>query len=120
MKLTKLKDMVDDLKKRAPSVIDEPAKLLEEQATTKRSLDEYTALKETLEIAKKLNIDLSGFGLMKYFYTNLFVINSADFEEISRALEGITFYKYDLASKDKAAILVISRIEDSDKTIQSP
>ncbi|NCF22817.1 MAG: ATPase, partial [Nitrosopumilaceae archaeon] len=53
-----------------------------------------------------------------YFYTNLFVINSADFEEISRALEGITFYKYDLASKEKAAILVISSTSDSDKTLK--
>ena len=116
--IDEIEDMVKDLKKRAPSVIDEPAKLLEEQATTKRSLDEYTSLKDTLEIAKKLNIDLSGFGLMKYFYANLFVINSADFEEISRALEGTTFYKYDLASKDKAAILVISSISDSDKALK--
>ena len=116
--IDEIEDMVKDLKKRAPSVIDEPAKLLEEQATTKRSLDEYTSLKETLEIAKKLNIDISGFGLMKYFYANLFVINSADFEEISRALEGTTFYKYDLASKDKAAILVISSISDSDKALK--
>ena len=55
---------------------------------------------------------------MKYFYTNLFVINSADFEEISRSLEGITFYKYELESKEKAAILVISSISDSDKTLK--
>ena len=62
-----IEDMVKDLIQRTPSIIDEPAKLLEEQADTKRSLEEYTSLKETLEVAKKLNIDLSGFGLMKYF-----------------------------------------------------
>ncbi|KKK64609.1 hypothetical protein LCGC14_2982480, partial [marine sediment metagenome] len=39
----------------------------------------YTALKETLQIASKLNINLSNFGLMRYFYTNLFVINSSDY-----------------------------------------
>lgn len=116
--IDEIEDMIKDLKKRAPSIIEEPSKLLEDQATTKRSLEEYTSLKETLEIAKKLNIDISGFGLMKYFYTNLFVINSADYEEIARALEGITFYKYDLSSKDKAAILVISSISDSDKTLK--
>ena len=55
---------------------------------------------------------------MKYFYTNLFVINSADYEEISRSLEGITFYKYDLESKDKSAILVISGIDDSEKVLK--
>ena len=116
--IDEVEGMIGDLKKRTPAIIDEPSKLLEEQASTKRSLEEYTSLKETLEIAKKLNIDLSGFGLMKYFYTNLFVINSADFEEISRALEGITFYKYELASKEKAAILVISSTSDSDKTLK--
>ncbi|QUC64710.1 ATPase [Nitrosopumilus sp. K4] len=116
--IDEVEDMVNDLKKRAPSIIDEPAKLLEEEANTKRSLEEYRSLKETLEVAKKLNIDLSGFGLMKYFYTNLFVINSADFEEISRALEGITFYKYDLESKEKAAILVICGIDDSERALK--
>ena len=116
--IDEIEGMIGDLKKRTPAIIDEPSKLLEEQDTTKRSLEEYTSLKETLEIAKKLNIDLSGFGLMKYFYTNLFVINSADFEEISRSLEGITFYKYELESKEKAAILVISSISDSDKTLK--
>ncbi|MDH5697675.1 MAG: ATPase, partial [Nitrosopumilus sp.] len=116
--IDEIEDLIKDLKKRAPSIIEEPSKLLEEQATTKRSLEEYTSLKETLEIAKKLNMDISGFGLMKYFYANLFVINSTDYEEIARALEGITFYKYDLSSKDKAAILVISSISDSDKTLK--
>ena len=116
--IDEVEGMIGDLKKRTPAIIDEPSKLLEEQASVKRSLEEYTSLKETLEIAKKLSIDLSGFGLMKYFYTNLFVINSADFEEISRALDGITFYKYELASKEKAAILVISSTSDSDKTLK--
>ena len=116
--IDEIEEMVGDLKKRTPGIIDGPSKLLEEQVSVKRSLEEYRSLKETLEIAKKLSIDLSGFGLMKYFYTNLFVINSADFEEISRALEGITFYKYELASKEKAAILVISSTSDSDKTLK--
>ena len=116
--IDEIEDMINDLKKRTPSIIDEPNNLLEEQATTKRSLEEYTSLKETLEVAKKLNIDLSGFGLMKYFYTNLFVIDSKDYDEISRTLGNITFYKYDLSNKEKAAILVISSVEDSDKALK--
>ena len=63
-------------------------------------------------------MDLSGFGLMKYFFTNLFVINSADYDEISRSLEGITIYKYDLENKEKSAILVISDTEDSEKVLK--
>ena len=110
--------MIEDLEKKTPGIIDKPAKLLEEQANTKRSIEEYTSLKETLEVAKKLNIDLSGFGLMRYFYTNLFVINSADYGEISRSLEGITIYKYDLDSKEKSAILIIADTKDSDKVLK--
>lgn len=116
--IEEIEDMVNDIKIRAPTIIDGPSKLLEDDANTKRSLEEYRSLKETIEVVRKLNIDLSGFGLMKYFYTNLFVINSADYEEISRSLEEITFYKYDLESKDKAALLVISSTADSERVLK--
>ncbi|MFB5638236.1 MAG: V-type ATP synthase subunit I [Nitrosarchaeum sp.] len=113
-----IENMVKDLKNKTPSIINESRDLLHDQANTKRSLEEYRSLKETLEVARKLKINLDGFGLMKYFYTNLFVINSSDYEEISRALEGITYYKYDLESKEKAAILIISDIEDSERVLK--
>ena len=116
--IDEVESLVKDLQKTAPSIIEGPAKLLQEHADTKRSLEEYRSLKETLEVVKKLNMDLSGFGLMRYFYTNLFVINSEDYDEISRSLEGITFYKYDLESKDKAALLVISSTEESEKVLK--
>ncbi|NIR86686.1 ATPase, partial [Candidatus Bathyarchaeota archaeon] len=116
--IDEIENLVKDLQQKAPSIIEKPAKLLQENADTKRSLEEYRSLKETLQVVKKLNMDLSGFGLMKYFYTNLFVINSEDYDEISRSLEGITFYKYDLESKDKAALLVISSTEESEKVLK--
>ncbi len=110
--------LVNYLKETAPSIIDKPAELLEEATNTRLAIEEFTSLKETLEVIKKMKIDLSGFGLMKYFYTNLFVINSSDFEEISRSLEDITFYKYDLENKEKSALLIISDSEDSDKVLK--
>jgi len=113
-----IENMVNDLEKKAPDVIAKAAKVLEEDANTKHSLEEYTALKETLQIASKLNIDLSNFGLMKYFYTNLFIINSSDFGEIERSLEGTPIYKFDLESKAKAAILIISGTKDSDNVLK--
>ena len=116
--LNEIEEMVDDLVKDAPSVIDKPAKLLEDAANTRLAIEEYKSLKETLEIIRKMKIDLSGFGLMKYFFTNLFVIDSSDFDEISRSLEGITIYKYDLESKDKSAILVISSTAESEKVLK--
>jgi len=116
--IDEIEDMVNYLKETAPSIIDKPAELLEDAANTKLAIEEFTSLKETLEVIKKMKIDLTGFGLMKYFYTNLFVINSSDFEEISRSLEGITFYKYDLENKEKSALLVISDSEDSEKVLK--
>jgi len=110
--------MVADLNKESPSIIDEPAKLLEDAANTRLSIEEYGSLKDTLEVIKKMKIDLSGFGLMKYFFTNLFVINSADYDEISRSLEGVTISKYDLENKEKSAILVISDTADSEKVLK--
>ena len=116
--LYEIENMINDLERKTPDVITKAAKFLEENAETKRSLEEYTNLKDTLQIVNKLEIDLGNFGLMRYFYTNLFVINSADYGEISRSLEGITIYKYDLGSKDKSAILIICDAKDSDKVLK--
>jgi V/A-type H+-transporting ATPase subunit I len=116
--IDEIEDMINDLRKTTPSIIDKPAQLLEEAANTRLSIEEYKSLKDTLEVIRKMQINLTGFGLMKYFFTNLFVINSADYEEISRSLEGITIYKYDLESKDKSALLIISDIVESDKVFK--
>lgn len=116
--IDEIEDMINDLRKTTPSIIDKPAQLLEEAANTRLSIEEYKSLKDTLEVIRKMQINLTGFGLMKYFFTNLFVINSADYEEISRSLEGITMYKYDLESKDKSALLIISDIVESDKVFK--
>ena len=116
--IEEIEDMIKYLKDNAPSIIDKPAELLEEAANTKSAIEEFTSVKDTLEVIKKMKIDLTGFGLMKYFYTNLFVINSSDFEEISRSLEGITIYKYDLENKEKSALLIISNSEDSEKVLK--
>ena len=116
--MSEIEDMIDDISKSAPPIIERPAELLEEAASTRISIEEYNSLKETLEVIKKMKMDLSGFGQTKYFFTNLFVINSADFDEINRSLEGITIYKYDLESKEKSAILVISDAAEADKVLK--
>ncbi len=112
-----IEDMVNDLEK-VPESITNAARLLDENTKNNHDLDEFKSLKETLQVANKLKVDLSGLGSMKYFYTNLFVINSADFEEIQRSLEGIPIYKYDLESKEKSAVIVISGIDDSEKILK--
>lgn len=113
-----IEDMVADLERQAPTIIKKPAKLLADDADTRRGLEEYTTLKDALRVVKRLKVDLSGFGLMRYFYTNLFVINKQDYEEIKRTLDDITLYKYDLDGKEYSAVLVISTTEDSEKVLK--
>ena len=116
--IDEIENMIVDLENKVPAIIEKPAKLLEDQTTTKRSLDEYIALRDTLEITKKLKMNISGFGLMKYFYTNLFVINTSDYEEINRSLENATIYKFDLGNKTNTALLVISDTQYSETVIK--
>ncbi len=110
--------MVEDLEKRAPEVIGGPAKLLAQEADARRALEEYASIMGTLEVAKKLSVDLAGFGLMRHFYINLFVINTADYDEIRRSLDGIAAYKYDLEGKAVSAVLVVSASPDADKVLR--
>jgi len=116
--IDEIEEMVNDLVNESPAIIDEPAKLLEEASKIRLSIDEYISLRDTLEIIKKMKMDLSGFGSMKYFFTNLFVINSADYDEISRSMDGVTIQKYDLENKEKSAILVIADIADSEMVLK--
>lgn len=115
--LDEIEEMVAELEN-VPEQITKAAKRLEENSTITHSLDEYRSLKETLQIANKLNVDLSNFGLTKHFYSNLFVINSSDYEEIKRSLEDTPVFKYDLESKEKSAIIVISGADESDKILK--
>ena len=112
-----IENIISELEK-TPESITDAAKLLEENLKITQSLEEFKSLKETLQIANKLKIDLSGFGAMNYFYTNLFVINSSDYNEIEKTLEDVPIFKYDLESKEKSAIVVISGIDDSDKILK--
>jgi len=109
--------MITDLEK-TPDIISKAATMLEENANINRSLEEYRTLKDALKVANKLNVDLSNFGLMNHFYTNLFVINSSDYGEIERTLENIPIFKYDLESKEKLAIIIISDSDDSVKILK--
>ena len=119
--LDEIADMVGSLKREVPDATAEAARLLAERADTKHALDEYTSARDAIAVAQKLDIDLSGFGLMRYFYANLFVIDAADYDEIARSLDGTTAttYRYELAKSGgkkerKAAVLVLGSTADSE------
>ena len=116
--LDELEKMVDDIAKKAPGIIDTPAKLLKEQEEYKKEISDYTTLKETLEVVKKLNIDLTGFGQMKQFYTNLFIVQTKDINEIKKTLDNITINEYPLNTKEESALMVIADIANLEKILK--
>ena len=116
--INQIEDMVNDLRKTIPSIIGKPAQLLEEASNIRISIEEFKSLKDILEVIKNMKIDLKGFGSTRYFFINIFVINSADYEEINRSLGNITNHKYDLENKDKSALLIISDVGDSEKVLK--
>jgi len=118
LELDELEKMVEDVIKKAPGIIDAPAKLLKEQEAYKKEIGDYTTLKETLEVVKKLNIDLAGFGLMKQFYTNLFIVKTKDIDEIRRTLDNITINQYNLNTKEESAIMIIADVANLEKILK--
>jgi V/A-type H+-transporting ATPase subunit I len=116
--LDDLKAMVEDLEKKYPSIIDKPTKLIKESEDTKRSLAEYQTIKDALTLVKKLDINIGNLGFMTHFYTNLFIIKTSNFQEISRTLQEATIYKYELDSKEESAIIIIADSQDADKVLK--
>ena len=116
--LVELEKMVDEIAKKAPGIIDAPAKLLKEQEEYKKEISDYTTLKETLEVVKKLNVDLTGFGLMKQFYTNLFIVQTKDIDEIKKTLDDATFNQYPLNTKEESALMIIADVANLEKILK--
>ena len=116
--LDELEKMVDEVAKKAPGIIDAPAKLLKQQEEYKKEISDYTTLKETLEVVKKLNIDLTGFGLMKQFYTNLFIVQTKDIDEIKRTLDNVTINQYPLNTKEESALMIIADVANLEKILK--
>ena len=116
--LDELEKMVEDVMKKAPGIINAPAKLLKQQEEYKKEISDYTTLKETLEVVKKLNIDLTGFGLMKQFYTNLFIVQTKDIDEIKRTLDDATFNQYPLNTKEESALMIIADVANLEKILK--
>ena len=116
--LHELEEMVEDVTKKRSGIIDAPAKLLKEQEEYKKEINDFTTLKEALEVVKKLNIDLTGFGLMKQFYTNLFIVQTKDIDEIRRTLDNVTINQHDLNTKEESALIVIADVANLEKILK--
>ena len=54
--LDEIENLINDLEKSSPNVIDSPKNIMQEHAELTKSLTEYTTLKETLQVLRNLKI----------------------------------------------------------------
>src|ERR671919_1334524 len=116
-----IQNFIADLEDKSAAILDNPKKMIAERNKVAKELEEYSNLKGALEMAAKVNLDLTLFGKFKYFFSGLFVIDSADEVEIRRTLGDLPIHTSKL-SEQKLSMVVFGAADDSDritKTLRS-
>jgi V/A-type H+-transporting ATPase subunit I len=116
-----MQNFIADLEDKTAAVLDNPKNVIAERNKVSKELEEYSSLKGALEMAAKVNLDLTLFVKIKHFYSGLFVIDSSDEAEIRKTLSDLPIYTSKL-SEQKSSMVVFGAAEDSDritKTLRS-
>src|ERR687891_296407 len=116
-----IQNFIADLEDQSAAILDNPKKMIAERNRVTKELEEYSNLKGALEMAAKVNLDLTLFDKFKYFFSSLFVIDSADEVETRRTLGDLPIYTSKL-SEQKLSMVVFGAADDSDritKTLRS-
>jgi V/A-type H+-transporting ATPase subunit I len=116
-----MQNFIADLEDKSAAILDNPKKMIAERNKVAKELEEYRSLKDALEMAAKVNLDLTLFGKIKHFFSGLFVINSADEAEIRKTLGDLPIYISKL-SEQKSSMVIFGAPDDSDritKTLRS-
>ena len=116
-----IQNFIADLEDKSAAILDNPKKVIAERNKVAKELEEYRNLKDALEMAAKVNLDLTLFGKLKHFFSGLFVIDSADEVETRRTLGDLPIYTNKL-SEQKLSMVVFGAADDSDritKTLRS-
>jgi V/A-type H+/Na+-transporting ATPase subunit I len=116
-----IQNFIADLEDKSAAILDNPKKMIAERNKVAKELEEYSNLKGALEMAAKVNLDLTLFDKFKYFFVGLFVIDSADEVETRRTLGDLPIYTSKL-SEQKLSMVLFGAADDSDritKTLRS-
>lgn len=116
-----IQNFIADLEDQSAAILDNPKKMIAERNRVTKELEEYSNLKGALEMAAKVNLDLTLFDKFKYLFSGLFVIDSADEVETRRTLGDLPIYTSKL-SEQKLSMVVFGSADDSDritKTLRS-
>src|SRR5919205_869589 len=112
-----IQDFIADLEEKSKTLLYEPKKILLEQNKLSKSLEEYTTIEAALKMAATINLDLSSFRQLKRFYSDIFITDSKDTEEIQKSLGDLPLYINKL-DEQKSSMVVFSSSEDSERVIK--
>ena len=116
-----IQNFIADLEDKSADLLDNPKKVIAERNKIAKELEEYRNLKGALEMAAKVNLDLTLLSKIKYFFSGLFVIDAADEVETRRTLGDLPIYSNKL-SEQKISMVVFGAADDYDritKTLRS-
>ncbi|MCY3854360.1 MAG: ATPase [Thaumarchaeota archaeon] len=117
--ISEIKSMIDDLEYKTNDVITNILDTIHELNKTKKLIDEYNNLKNSLNVIKKLNLDLQNFKTTTNFYFELFISNYSDYNEIRKLLQNTLIYKYELDDKKKIAIVILAQSKNKGKILKT-
>jgi|SwirhisoilCB2_FD_contig_121_36643_length_2992_multi_4_in_0_out_0_2 V/A-type H+-transporting ATPase subunit I len=112
-----IQNVVADLEERGRLILNEPKKILAERNIIAKQLEEHKSIESALKVAANLNLNLALFRELKYFYAEIFVVDSKDLVEIEKSLGDLQVFTSKL-SDDKSSIVVLGTSEDSERIVK--
>lgn len=112
-----IQNFVADLEERSILILDEPKKILAERYKIAKQLEEHKSIESALKVAANLNLNLALFRKLKYFYAEIFIVDSKDLVEIEKSLGDLQVFTSKL-SDDESSIVVLGTSEDSERIVK--
>ena len=112
-----IQNFIADLEDKSKALLYEPKKILLERNKLSKLIEEYSAIEAAIKMAATINLDLSSFRQLKRFYSDIFIIDSKDAEEIKNSLSDLPLYINKL-DEEKSSLVVFSPSEDSERVIK--
>lgn len=112
-----IQNFVADLEERGILILDEPKKILAERNKISKQLEEHKSIESALKVAANLNLNLALFRELKYFYAEIFIVDSKDLVEIEKSLGDLQVFTSKL-SDDESSIVVLGISEDSERIVK--
>ncbi len=112
--IDEIQTFIGELEDRSTIILEEPKSLLKQRSRFSKELEESTNIEAALEMAAKLDIDMSLFKNLRLFFAGIFIINLSDESEILKSVGDVFVYTKKV-NENKSALFIFSSAEDSER-----